>query len=127
MPEVVTAFTRYGMGSGLLAELRMVVLRDRIKKPTWLSTLKYSTTSVYSLTGTPARLGRPLSSHPATPFYSTRASKQKPTDSTVRIIDHPRAAACRASSWAVEGIGGDQLSCQYRYAPTNAPGDREAK
>jgi hypothetical protein len=31
MPEVVTAFTRYGMGSGLLAELRMVVLRDRKK------------------------------------------------------------------------------------------------
>jgi hypothetical protein len=34
------------------------------KKPTWRNTLGYSTTSVYSATGTPAMPGRPLPCHP---------------------------------------------------------------
>jgi len=48
--------------------------RDRIletrpqKKPTWRNTLRYSTTSVYSLTGSPAQPGCPSSSHPTTSF-----------------------------------------------------------
>src|SRR5258708_5916995 len=36
------------------------------KKPTWWNTLRYSTTSAYSLTDPPVRPGYPSSSHPTT-------------------------------------------------------------
>jgi hypothetical protein len=49
-----------------------------IKKPTRLSTLECSTTSAYSLTDSPARLGRPFSSHPMlSNSLSGRPSKQQ--------------------------------------------------
>jgi hypothetical protein len=56
------------------------------KKPTWPSTLKHSTTSVYLLAGSPARVGRPLSSHPTMPFgpkgqvFGRRAHVDYPVD-----------------------------------------------
>ena len=52
--------------------LRYPNLATRTKKPTWLNTRRYSTTSVYSSTGSPDQPGRPLSSHPTTSFEANR-------------------------------------------------------
>jgi len=51
---------RSASGAGLQTTLRIGVLHHPIKKPTWLSPLRGSTTSVYSLTGLPATAGSPF-------------------------------------------------------------------
>src|SRR5207237_3555619 len=53
------------------------------KKPTWWNTLRYSTTSAYSLTSPPARPGCSSSSHPTTSIDIYRSVRLRTPIATI--------------------------------------------
>ena len=86
--------------------------RRKRKKPTWRNTLRYSTTSAYSLTSPPARPGCSLSSHPTT-------SNQLASRAAFRFSTAPLTAVIvrRGRGRQVDVIIARRFAKSVRHAP----------